>query len=47
MLGVTAVGADMKAAIDKAYQDVNLIKFNNMYFRKDIAQKAFRHIKTK
>ncbi|WP_182188377.1 phosphoribosylamine--glycine ligase [Pectinatus frisingensis] len=47
VLGVTAVGADMKAAIDKAYQDVNLIKFNNMYFRKDIAQKAFRHIKTK
>jgi phosphoribosylamine---glycine ligase len=42
VLGVTAVGGDLKAAIDKAYQAVSLISFDQAHYRKDIGYKALR-----
>lgn len=44
VLGITALGKDIKEAIANAYADVDTIKFSDMYYRKDIAQKAFKHI---
>lgn len=40
VLGVTAKGPSLQAAIDKAYSCVKEISFDNMYFRRDIGQKA-------
>jgi phosphoribosylamine--glycine ligase len=40
VLGVTAVGGNLKEAIAKAYQGVYLISFDNMHYRKDIGHKA-------
>ena len=37
---------DLKDAITKAYEAVNLISFDNIYFRKDIGQKGL-HSKLK
>lgn len=45
VLDVVATGEDIKKAIENTYQKVALINFNNMHFRHDIAQKAFRHLK--
>lgn len=42
VLGVTALGEDINKAIDKAYKAVELISFDNMYFRKDIGRKALK-----
>ena len=42
IIAATAVGDSLRAAVDKAYTGVNLIKFDGMYFRKDIAHRAFR-----
>jgi phosphoribosylamine--glycine ligase len=43
VLGVTATAQDIKTAIGKAYENVNLISFENMHFRKDIAKKAIKN----
>lgn len=40
VLGVTALGADLKDALDKAYKAVDEIDFENKHFRKDIGQRA-------
>ena len=40
VLGVTALGRDIPAAIDRAYQAVGLIKWDEVHYRKDIGQKA-------
>jgi len=40
VLGVTATSGDIKSAIKKAYENVALISFENMHYRKDIARKA-------
>ncbi len=40
VLGVTALGADLKAAQKRAYEAVDRIRFNNSYFRKDIGAKG-------
>ncbi|MFC7440748.1 phosphoribosylamine--glycine ligase [Laceyella putida] len=40
VLGVTALGADIKDARDKAYQQVKTISFKDMHYRTDIAAKA-------
>ena len=40
VLGVTGLGPTIKAAISKAYQAVDKIKFEGMQFRKDIGAKA-------
>lgn len=45
VLGVTAVDKNLKEAIKKAYHAVDSIDFSAKYFRKDIAQKAFKHLK--
>ncbi|MBI3601074.1 MAG: phosphoribosylamine--glycine ligase [Nitrospinae bacterium] len=42
VLGVTAIGADIKTAIDTAYKGVNLISWDGAYYRKDIGKKALR-----
>ncbi|KAH9900620.1 phosphoribosylamine--glycine ligase [Xylariomycetidae sp. FL2044] len=35
----------LRAAVDKAYEGVKLIQFQNMYYRKDIAHRAFKPTK--
>jgi phosphoribosylamine--glycine ligase len=40
VLGVTALGANLDAAIERAYQAVQKIAFDGMHYRKDIGQKA-------
>ncbi len=42
VLGVTALGKDLKAAVDRAYQAVGKISYEAAMFRRDIAAKAFR-----
>jgi phosphoribosylamine--glycine ligase len=43
VLGVTALGADIKEAIEKAYVAIEKINFEGGYFRKDIGAKAAAH----
>ncbi|MCQ2559287.1 MAG: phosphoribosylamine--glycine ligase, partial [Clostridia bacterium] len=44
VLGITALGQDVSAAIAKAYEAVARVDFEGMYYRKDIGQKAIaRH----
>lgn len=40
VLGVTALGRDIKDARDKAYEAIKKIHFEGMHYRKDIADKA-------
>ena len=42
VLGVTATGADIRAARDLAYKAVEKISFDGMQYRKDIAYRALR-----
>ena len=42
ILGVTALGRDIKAAIDRAYEAVAKIHFDQVHFRKDIGHKALQ-----
>jgi phosphoribosylamine--glycine ligase len=42
VLGVTAVGETLQAAINRAYETVRLISWENCYFRTDIGRKALR-----
>ncbi|MDO4488379.1 MAG: phosphoribosylamine--glycine ligase [Eubacteriales bacterium] len=42
VLGVTAVEDNLKAAIDKAYENVKEVSFENAYFRKDIGKRALK-----
>lgn len=43
VLGVTGLGATIKAAIERTYQAVEKIKFDGMHFRKDIGKKAVKN----
>jgi phosphoribosylamine--glycine ligase len=45
VLGVTATGQDLEAAIRRAYDAVADIRFENAHYRTDIAAKASRHRK--
>jgi len=45
VLGVTAVGADIPAAVDKAYEGVAEISFAKAHFRRDIAHRALERLK--
>lgn len=45
VLGVTALGRDLKEALDKAYAAVDKIDFENKHFRKDIGARALAAIK--
>lgn len=40
VLGVTAVGADIRASVNLAYEAIGKIQFENAYFRKDIGHRA-------
>jgi len=40
VLNVTALGSDIKDAIDRCYNAVNLIEFEGMHFRRDIGHRA-------
>ena len=42
VLGVTAVAENIRAAIDKVYKCVEVIDFENMHYRKDIAARALQ-----
>ena len=42
VLGVTAKDATIKGAIEKAYQAVEKISFDNMQFRRDIGARALK-----
>jgi phosphoribosylamine--glycine ligase len=41
VLGVTALGKDLRAAQTAAYAAVECIQFEGAHFRRDIAAKAF------
>jgi phosphoribosylamine--glycine ligase len=42
VLGVTALGRDIRAARDNAYKAIEKIHFDGMHFRKDIGAKAIK-----
>ncbi|KAI8387536.1 phosphoribosylglycinamide synthetase [Blakeslea trispora] len=43
VLTVTAIANTLREAVDKAYVGVKAVQFENMYYRNDIAHRAFRH----
>jgi len=43
VLGVTVTEKNLRTAIDKVYKCVEVIKFEDMHFRKDIGAKAFNN----
>jgi phosphoribosylamine--glycine ligase len=45
VLGVTALGESISNAKARAYEAVDVIKFEGAYYRKDIADKAFNRVK--
>lgn len=42
VIAANATGETLREAVDKAYEGVKLINFDGMYYRKDIAHRAFR-----
>ena len=44
VLGVTALADDLRGSIDRAYEAVDRIRFDNRYFRRDIGEKGLRRI---
>lgn len=44
VLSVTAVGQNLKTAIERAYQAIERIRFEGMHYRKDIGQKALARL---
>lgn len=42
VLGVTALGSDIKEAIDRVYEATGRIQWEGVYFRKDIGHKALK-----
>ncbi len=45
VLGVTALGSTIENAIRKAYKAVSRIRWDGMHYRRDIGQKALRHLR--
>ena len=45
VLGVTALDKDIPSAIQKAYNAVKKIRWDGVFYRKDIGKKALKHIK--
>jgi phosphoribosylamine--glycine ligase len=43
VLGVTASGPDLAAAIDRAYAAARLVHFDGMHYRTDIGRKGLKH----
>jgi phosphoribosylamine--glycine ligase len=46
VLGVTALGPNLEAAIRKGYEAVSKVSFEGMQYRKDIGQKALAHLQS-
>jgi phosphoribosylamine--glycine ligase len=44
VLGVTALGVNLDAAVQRAYQAVGRVSFDGMHFRKDIGRKALARL---
>jgi len=44
VLGVTETAPTLKEAIDKAYETVKTVSFENAYYRKDIGQRALKGV---
>lgn len=44
VLGVTALADDLQGSIDRAYEAVGRIRFDNLYYRRDIGAKGLRRI---
>ena len=44
VVGVTAVGDDIRGAVDRAYEGVKDITFENAYWRRDIAHRALKRL---
>jgi len=42
VLGVTAAGATLEEALGRAYEAMDLIRFDGMYYRRDIGHRALR-----
>jgi phosphoribosylamine--glycine ligase len=42
VLGVTALGKNLRESVDRAYRAIDKIRFEGMQFRRDIAAKAFK-----
>ncbi|KKA29503.1 hypothetical protein TD95_001587 [Thielaviopsis punctulata] len=42
VIAANATADSLEAAVAKAYEGINLIKFDGMFFRKDIAHRAFK-----
>ena len=45
VLGVTAVGADLRAAIATAYDAARRIQFDGMHYRRDIGRRALGEVR--
>ena len=45
VLGVTDTGKTLTEALEKAYENVNSVKFDNAFYRKDIGAKAMKALK--
>jgi len=44
VLGVTALGSDLREAVEKAYSALDRIRFDGIYFRRDIARKGLKRL---
>ncbi|KAG9292893.1 hypothetical protein G9A89_016255 [Geosiphon pyriformis] len=44
VVAVSGVADTLREAVDKAYETVKLVKFEDMYYRKDIAHRAFTYL---
>jgi phosphoribosylamine--glycine ligase len=44
VLGVTALGANLDAAVQRTYEAVKKLSFEGMHYRKDIGQKALARL---
>jgi len=47
VLGVTDTGATLSEALEKAYKNVECVKFENAFYRKDIGAKALKAMEVK
>jgi phosphoribosylamine--glycine ligase len=45
-LNVTARGVDLRTAIDRAYEAAGKIRFEGVYYRRDIAGRALKGVST-
>jgi phosphoribosylamine--glycine ligase len=44
VLGVTALGANLEAAIERAYEAVSKVSFQGMQYRRDIGRRALARL---